>query len=293
MGVAATIDSDRFGRLALWAAGIVLFAAALGAVHAGSPFAAAADAGFGLLLIGRAGGATDGVFLALRHGVVAALFALAATPELPLWQTPREWIDLLRFTPLGATLAFAVYGLVAGLLPVRQHRPLPAATSLVLLVAPFALFNGLFLLASRDLLEFPAIRLGQDLSPALRSLPGCWLVLGLFGELTVQGLGVAVDQRWTHNWRLRALLWSSALWAALTPHIADLGSGERVGALPAWLQLPLGVAIAALAQAGLWGQTFLITGALLDALKGRRPTWQADLTGAAAPARARFTAPGS
>ncbi|MGB5097245.1 MAG: hypothetical protein WBN82_04965, partial [Porticoccaceae bacterium] len=217
----------------------------------------------------------DGVFLALRHAVVAALFALAATPELPLWQTPREWIDLLRFTPLGATLAFAVYGLAAGLLPVRQHRPLPAATSLVLLIAPFALFNGLFLLASRDLLEFPAIWLGQDLSPALRSLPGCWLVLGLFGELAVQGLGVAVDQRWTHNWRLRALLWSSALWAALTPHIADLGSGERVGALPVWLQLPLGVATAVLAQGGLWGQTFLITGALLDALKGRRPTWQA------------------
>lgn len=147
MGVAATIDSDRFGRLALWAAGVALFVTALGAVHAGSPLAAAAGAGFGLLLIGRAGGAADGVFLALRHGVVATLFALAATPELPLWQTPREWIDLLRFTPLGATLAFAVYGLVAGLLPVRQRRPLPAATSLVLLIAPFALFNGLFLLA--------------------------------------------------------------------------------------------------------------------------------------------------
>ena len=42
-----------------------------------------------------------------------------------------------------------------------------------------------------------------------------------------------------------------------------------------WLQLPLGVATAVLAQGGLWGQTFLITGALLDALKGRRPTWQA------------------
>jgi cyclic beta-1,2-glucan synthetase len=275
MRVAATIDFDRLGRLALWVVGVALFAAALAAIHAGVPLAAAAGAGFGLLLIGRAGGATDGVFLALRHGVVAALFALAATPELPLWQTPREWIDLLRFTPLGATLAFAGYGLVAGLLPVRRHRPLPAATSLVLLIAPFALFNGLFLLASRDLLDFPGVWLGLDLPPGLRSLPGCWLVLGLFGELAVQGLGIAVDQRWTHNWRLRALLWSSALWAALTPHIADLGSGELAGALPAGLQLPLGVATAALAQAGLWGQTFLITGALLDALKGRRPTWQA------------------
>ncbi|MBK8132694.1 MAG: glycosyl transferase family 36 [Gammaproteobacteria bacterium] len=275
MRTAATIDFDRPGRLTLWVAGLVLFAGALAAVHAGIPLAAAAGAGFGLLLIGRAGGATDGVFLALRHAAVAALFALAATPELPLWQTPREWIDLLRLTPPGATLAFAVYGLVAGLLPVRQHRPLPAATSLVLLVAPFALFNGLFLLASRDLLASLGGWLGPDLSPALRSLPGCWLVLGLFGELAVQGLGVAVDQRWTHNWRLRALLWSSALWAALTPHIADLGSGPLAAALPGWLQWPLGVASAALAQAGLWGQTFLITGALLDALKGRRPTWQA------------------
>ena len=117
MRTAATIDFDRPGRLTLWVAGLVLFAGALAAVHAGIPLAAAAGAGFGLLLIGRAGGATDGVFLALRHAAVAALFALAATPELPLWQTPREWIDLLRLTPPGATLAFAVYGLVAGLLP--------------------------------------------------------------------------------------------------------------------------------------------------------------------------------
>ena len=268
------VDPDRSLRLALWAAGLALFAAAVAAVYAGIPLAAAAGAGFGLLLIGRAGGARDGVLLAVRHALVAALFALAATPELPLWQTPRAWGDLLRFTPLGAALAFGAYGLAAGLLPVRQRRPLPAASSLVLLVAPFALFNGLFLLAAPGLLEPFGAWLG-DAAPALRRLPGCWLVLGLFGELAVQGLGIAVDQRWTHNWRLRALSWSSALWAALTPYIADVGSGTFAAGLPVWLQPLFGAASAALAQAGLWGQTFLLTGALLDALKGRRPTWQA------------------
>ncbi|WP_448510484.1 GH36-type glycosyl hydrolase domain-containing protein [Immundisolibacter sp.] len=271
----ATAEVAPPGRIAVWAVGAALFAAALAAVYAGLPLAAAVGAGLGLLLIGRAGGAPDGLWLAVRHAAVAALFALAATPDLPLWQTPQHWADLLRLTPLGACLALAVYGLAAGLLPAHQRRPLPAATSLVLLLGPFMLFNGLFLLAAPGLLEPLGAWLGEGLPTHLQRLPGCWLVLGLFGEFALLGLGLAMDQRWTRSGRLHGLLWGSALWAVLSPPIADLGSGAFAAGLPGWQQLPLVVASAALAQAGLWGQTFLITGALLDALKGRRPTWQA------------------
>ena len=271
----ATAEVAPPSRIALWAVGAVLFAGALAAVYGGMPQAAAAGGGLGLLLIGRAGGAPDGLWLAVRHAAVAALFALAATPGLPLWQTPQHWADLLRLTPPGACLALAVYGLAAGLLPAHQRRPLPAATSLVLLVGPFVLFNGLFLLAAPGLLEPLGAWLGQGAPTSLHRLPGCWLVLGLFGEFALLGLGLAMDQRWTRSGRLHGLLWGSALWAVLSPPIADLGSSPLAASLPGWQQLPLVVASAALAQAGLWGQTFLITGALLDALKGRRPTWQA------------------
>ncbi|MBC7161308.1 MAG: glycosyl transferase family 36 [Immundisolibacter sp.] len=271
----ALAEAARPQPIALWALGATLFAAALAAVHAGMALAAAAGAGLGLLLIGRAGGTRDGLLVALRHAAVAALLALAATPGLPLWQTPQQWPDLLRLTPLGAALALAVYGLAAGLLPAHQRRPLPAATSLVLLALPFVLFNGLFLLASTGLLDAPGAWPGEALPASARRLLGHWLVLGLFGEFALLGLGLAMDQRWTRSGRLHALLWGSALWAALTPRLADLGSGRFAAGLPSWQQLPLVVASAALAQAGLWGQTFLITGALLDALKGRRPTWQA------------------
>ncbi|ANX04944.1 GH36-type glycosyl hydrolase domain-containing protein [Immundisolibacter cernigliae] len=271
----ASAEAAQPQPIALWALGATLFAAALAAVHAGMALAAAAGAGLGLLLIGHAGGARDGLLVALRHAAVAALLALAATPGLPLWQTPQQWPDLLRLTPLGAALALAVYGLAAGLLPAHQRRPLPAATSLVLLALPFVLFNGLFLLASNGLLDAPGAWPGQGLPASARRLLGQWLVLGLFGQFALLGLGLAMDQRWTRSGRLHALLWGSALWAALTPRLAELGSGPFAASLPGWQQLPLVVASAALAQAGLWGQTFLITGALLDALKGRRPTWQA------------------
>jgi len=272
---AAVATAARPQPTALWALGAILFAAALAAVHAGMAPAAAAGAGLGLLLIGRAGGARGGLWVALRHAAVAALLALAATPGLPLWQTPQQWADLLRLTPLGAALALTVYGLAAGLLPAHQRRPLPAATSLVLLALPFVLFNGLFLLASTGLLDAPGAWPGEGLPASARRLLGHWLVLGLFGQFALLGLGLAMDQRWTRSGRLHALLWGSALWAALTPHLADLGSGPFAAGLPAWAQLPVVVGSAVLAQAGLWGQTFLITGALLDALKGRRPTWQA------------------
>lgn len=258
-----------------WLAGIALFAAAVAAVYAGLPWPAAAGGGLGLLLIGRAGGAPDGVWLALRHAAVAALFALAATPDLALWQTPRQWADLLRLTPLGASLGLLGYGLAAGLLPAHQRRPLPAATALVLLAAPFVVFNGLFVLASPGLLQALGAWSGLPAEPA--RLLGRWLVLGLFGEFALLGLGLAIDQRRTRGGRLHALLWGSALWAALTPQVADFGSGPLLAGLPLWQQWPLLVGSAMLAQAGLWGQTFLVTGALLDALKGRRPTWQAAL----------------
>ncbi|MBK6962329.1 MAG: hypothetical protein IPH23_14910 [Gammaproteobacteria bacterium] len=138
---------DRPGRLTLWVAGLLLFAGALAAVHAGIP------------LTGRRGYRlppaadrprrrhADGVFWRLRHAGGGGAIALAATPELPLWQTPREWIDLLRLTPPGATLAFAVYGLVAvccrcGSTKPRQQPPRWCCWW------RHALFGGLFLLAS-------------------------------------------------------------------------------------------------------------------------------------------------
>ena len=58
---------------------------------------------------------------------------------------------------------------------------------------------------------------------------------------------------------LHALLLACAGFAAATPLIADAGD-SRVAAIVA----------GTLAQAGLWAQTHFVTGALLDALRGRR-----------------------
>lgn len=268
----ATTDSRR---LTLWTAGIALFAAALACTHGGQPLAAAAGTGLGLWLIGRAGGAHDGHWAALRHAAVAACLALAADPELRPWQTPAQWGDLLRLTPLGATLALAVYGAAAGLLPLRQHRPLPAATATALLLTPFVVFNGLFVLAAPALLDDLGARLGGWLPAVLQRPLASWLVLGLCGEWLIQGLGLAMDQRWTRAPRLHRLLWAVAALAVASPHCADWGSGAWLADQPLALRLPLLILAAALAQAGLWGQTFLLTGALLDVLQGRRPTHEA------------------
>src|SRR5678816_4198695 len=89
-------------------------------------------------------------------------------------------------------------------------------------------------------------------------------VLAVFNTAVFLGLGYAMDRRGTRGRALYGLLLGSALFAAATPLIADLGGGRLAA-----------IATGLISQAGLWAQTHLVTGVLLDGLKGRRPTRRA------------------
>ena len=71
------------------------------------------------------------------------------------------------------------------------------------------------------------------------------------------------------------LLLACAAYAAASPAIADLATNPGTLAIGGVAWRGFAVVGAALAQAGLWVQTHLVTGALLDALRGRRPTRRA------------------
>ena len=124
------------------------------------------------------------------------------------------------------------------------------------------------------------LRLGGALypvpaSPALLHALGRAVLLALFNIILFTGVGLLMDRRWTKDIKLHALLIASAAHAAFSPLIADLVSGPEIMQLPIGLQL-IGVASGAgAAQAGLWAETFLVTGMLIDALHRRRPTFYA------------------
>ena len=223
-------------------------------------------AGLVLAVTGR----LPGPLAALRDFLVPAVLALAASPHTALWQAPGNWADLLRLGPLCAAFMATAQVLLLAISLVRtgRHPSLPAQASL--LAVPFA-FNWLLLLQSPHLLldlASPLEAIGL-LGPRGLELAGRVIVLTGFNVSVAMTLDALCIGRVLREPRMFALLAGSAVLAGLSPLAADLGT--RPTALPAGLDVLAAIASAALAQAGLWSQTFLMTGLLMDALKGRRP----------------------
>lgn len=209
---------------------------------------------------------------ALVNALIPALLTMACSGSA-LWEAPRTWSDLGHLSPLSAAFtALALILLIAISLAKRGRHP-SLLSQICLAAAPF-LFNWLLLLQAPGLLQ----HLGGYVPSA-----GLWELRGqeLVGRILVlAGFNVAIAliinalciRMILHELKPYAFLLASAVFAGLTPLMADLGSTANVAALPFGLGIPAAILSVALAQAGLWAQTFLLTGLLMDALKGRRPT---------------------
>ena len=195
-----------------------------------------------------------------------------------VWQAPPTWHEALAFSPVGGGLALAL--LLGGASPrtlACAAAPLGWREAAAIFLLPY-LFTSLFLLSSAHLLA----DLGRASASARwfgwygEATFGRIVLLFLFNEIVIVGGGWLMDGRWTRSWRLRGLLLLARV--VRQPHAADrelrLRRDRGRAAAPccrSWL-VP---AIAAVALAGLWAQTFLLTGVTLDAIRGRRPTYDA------------------
>ena len=215
------------------------------------------------------------VLVALLQGAAGlALLAFASDAGSPVWQPPVAVGDLLALSRAGALAAAALYLAAHTWALARRRRPLSLSTGLVVLAIPF-LFNWLWILTSPDLVAALGRSLGAESAPWAAALIGRTLVLAVFNAAVFLGLGRVMDGRSTRGFSLYALLFACAAFAAATPWIADAAAHPVVSG---WGGVPSRIAAvvaAALAQAGLWAETHLVTGALLDAIRGRRPTRQA------------------
>ena len=211
---------------------------------------------------------------------MAGLLAWAVDPALRVWQAPPTWAEALAFSPIGG-------GLGARAPARRQPRqrarcaaaPLGWREATAIFLLPF-LFTSLFLLSSAHLLADlgRAVGIGRWFGWYGEATFGRIVLLFLFNEFAIVGGGWLIDGHWTRSWRLRAP--AAAQRRLRQPLAADrelrlrCGGGRTAAVLLQLVLLPL---IAAAALAGLWAQTFLLTGLMLDAIRGRRPAVDAGI----------------
>jgi cyclic beta-1,2-glucan synthetase len=251
--LAALVSADRLGNPPL----ALLFVAAAGV------------AGLALAQLGlthRPPGWRD---IAWEIAVLAAI-AVARDARWHVWQSPGQWLDLLRLSTVGALAAGGIYVVCGASVQAREGRHLSWHESLSLLGLPF-LFNLLLALPATGLMRELGQGASLGLAPAVAAAAvGRALVLGLFLELLVIGLGFSKTGRLPRDPRLHLLIWGSAAHAVLTPQIAAAPQFAAPWPLLGIIAAPLA---AALAQAGLWAFVFVASGLTIDAVAGRPPVF--------------------
>ena len=198
----------------------------------------------------------------LAVGAFAALCDRSAV----LWRAPETLSELFRFSPVGAGVAAALY--IAGVLVLTARSRMPLRLALFLLPFLFSLFIAL---GSPPVTKIgAALFFGLDVPETIAKIAGRTLVLFVLNEAIVVGVPLALGRFLPRQWRPHEILLFSAFVASLTPFIA---SAVPLFVTP-YVPQPVaavGAAVAqALAQAGLWGETYLVTQALAG-LHARHP----------------------
>ncbi len=204
----------------------------------------------------------------------AAITAIAAArdPAMAVWQIPADWSELLRLSTPGAVIATTIYFISAIGVQARENRHLAWHESVSLLLIPL-LFNLLLLLGAESLLrELGEWASSQMLHEQTAVSLGRALALFAFVELLVGALGFSITGRFSRDRRLHLLLAACSIHAVLSMRFAELP--QALADAP-WLQAPVAVLCAALAQSGLWALVYVATGVAIEAVAGRPPTFAA------------------
>ncbi len=198
----------------------------------------------------------------------------ACTSPMAILQAPGGWGDAPLLCQTAAALAVVVYHLANARRLATTGRHLGAVAGGLIAGTPFV-FGTLVLLSAecRGLMG----QLGNGITLGYGGSEPGWLVEAVgrvvvlwgFNEAVAAGLGLATKGRVAGSIRLHLTLLAASVAAVLAPWAADYGSGRVVWT---WAQPIVAVVSAAVAEAGLWAEVYLITGLLLDAVAGFAPS---------------------
>ena len=255
--------------------GIAACAVAIGAAGWGKPAAAllaGVAAGFALAVLSpEKRPAAAAMRFALFDAVVVGAYGLLCNPAGVLWRAPNAWSELFAFTGFGASCAAALY-LASNLIIAAYSGGRPnRAASVALAAIPF-LF-AIVIGVGSNLTAFLGriITFNAPLDYYWQAAIGRVVFLTVFNEAVVAGASVALGRRPQTDSRLHAMLFGAALFASFTPNFASIGATEFAQSLPPFVGVLFCAFMAAIAQAGLWGETYLITQTIADLLHGSPP----------------------
>ena len=195
--------------------------------------------------------------------LAVATFTLLCDRAGLLWRSPETFAELFRLSPVGAATATILY--LAGVVTLRARSRMAVRAALFVLPLQFSL---LIALGSPPVAQIGgALLLGLDVPEAFRKIVGHTLVLFLLNESIVVGIPLALGRFLPRQWRPHSILLASAFVASLTPYIATSVSYFVAPYLPYPVTAVVATVAAALAQAGLWGQTYLVTQAMAGLLR--------------------------
>ncbi|ARN83804.1 GH36-type glycosyl hydrolase domain-containing protein [Methylocystis bryophila] len=254
----------NFERAAIGAAlaATAAFEAARGGGHAALAGLAAALAL--LLLRGRDRPISVRLAYAAVDFLAVVIFSSLIDPALALWSAPQNLPSLFHMTAVGAGASTFLYGAAVGILAGRA----PWAIRLALFALPF-LFCLIVAIGSPAEAQIGSLFLLKlDVPTPFAAFVGRVYILFLLNEAVVVGAPLALGRFLPREWRPHLVLFFSAALAALTPYVASSVSLFIAPNLPSPLSDVGATLAAALAQAGLWGETYLVTQSLAGLLGG-------------------------
>ncbi|MGJ0393399.1 MAG: GH36-type glycosyl hydrolase domain-containing protein [Methylocystis sp.] len=192
-------------------------------------------------------------------GVFAALCDRSGV----LWRAPETFEQLFRFSPVGAGAATLIY--VSGVFAItaRSRMRLRAALFLLPFLSSLVIALGAPPVTQMGAALFP----GLEVPEPIAKIAGRTLVLFLLNEAVVIGVPLALGRFLPRQWRPHGILFLSAFIASLTPFMATAVSVFVTPYAPRPVADLIAALAAAMAQAGLWGETYLVTQAIAGLLR--------------------------
>ncbi len=206
---------------------------------------------------------------AFRDALAIGLLGVSSSPMLIL-QAPSNWSQAFQLSQAAASFAALAYLAMIAVRVSTTGRRSGATAGAWIVGTPYAL-GSLVLLSTPGMMQGLGTIAGADL-PEIQQALGRLVVLFLFNEALAQGLSLSTKRKAMASIPAHLALLLVAVAAVAGPYVADYGSGAEAANWGPWGRLAIAVATTALSQAGLWGEVYLVTGLLMDAIHGSAPS---------------------
>ena len=188
-----------------------------------------------------------------------------------VWSMPGSFLDLPHSGGFGTILLLTLYFGACYLKASKKSLPLLTFYGLALVPS----FISLLLMMQNTAFLNEPVQLKfishQSLSDNIGLIISRFLILFFFVEFICQCFSIIINKHALFDKNAHKKLAYLSFAIVLAPYIADLGCGTYMSEFPRILQAIIAVVTTVFSQGMLWAFVFMITGVLLDAIKGIGP----------------------